>query len=144
MNLRPYIPGDEKKINPVEHTLSNHPDYQKRWDELVLPDWSWTRVADDGTVMGMGGIIPYDDSAYVWVMIDKVYIEREPSAVRGLEELDFMQKIVRFAESFKFGFLWTYIQDGFRKGEKLAKFLGFRRAERIDGCWLYRKDMSYG
>jgi len=137
--IRPYSSGDEKQIQSVEDTVLNCPGYEKEWARLVRPEWTWTCVDDNGDITGLGGMIPYEDSAYVWVMFDRRHLEQNLSLARRFEIIRFMEKIVRFAESFRLGCLWTYIVKGFTAGIKLAEFLGFTMQGEVGGSLLYRK-----
>jgi hypothetical protein len=138
MRIRQYIPGDEDRVELIEPVSAECMELAKK--HYLVPDWTWTRVTDDGEIMGLGGIVPCEDNAYVWLMINRKSIEAKPKIVRGFEELEFLQDVVRFAESFRFSYLWTAIFDGFCSGEKLARFLGFKRTERRGRTWIYRKE----
>lgn len=141
VDIRPYIEGDEFKIEPVEGAIPTHPKFKKKWDELVRPDLAWSSYDADGNIIGLGGIVPYKRDAYIWIILDKKAIERKPSIFRGIEELETLQKIVKFAESFRFSCIWTYVQDGYRLGHKLAAFLGFVNVGlKENNCWLYLKE----
>lgn len=142
IELKRYQPGDELKIDPVENTLRGHPQYTDRWQELVQPEFTWTRWNGD-QILGMGGLIPYEDSAYVWVLIDKDAVNSKPLIARGFEELEAMQKLVSFAESFQFDFIWTLVKDGFRLGHRLAIFLGFTKCQAEGSYWRYERRASW-
>lgn len=138
INIKPYEIGDEKFIDPVE-AVGSGPAYDERWAELVTPETAWTSFDSQGRIIGMGGIIPQGDSAYVWSQLDKKAIERKPMFCRGLEELETMKAIVKFAESFNFPYIWTLIQDDFVQGHKMIIHLGFKKAEREGNRWRYER-----
>ena len=131
--IRKYQIGDEQHIDPVE-TMA----WGKTCKDYVTPDNAWTREVN-GQILGIGGIVPVWDNFYVYVIINKKTVEAKPSYLRGFEELQTLQKIVKFAESFSPSYIWTYIRKDFRIGMKLAKFLGFKRIRLKQNCWLYRK-----
>jgi hypothetical protein len=135
IELKPYNPGDEKLIEPVENTLRNHPDYDKKWNELVLPECCWTGWEGD-ILLGMGGLIPYEDNAYVFLLVDK------RAAAMKLLRRGVLMSILRFGESFRFKYLWTYAQANFEQGCKLLEVLRFRRGEKIGNCWKYIKELK--
>ena len=141
IDIRPYQSGDELKIEPVEGNIPTHPKFKEKWAELVRPDLAWSSYDANGNIIGLGGIVPFKNDAYIWIMLDKTAIERKPSIIRGLEELESLQQIVKFAESFRFACIWSFVQDGFRLGHKLAAFLGFVNAGiKENNCYLYVKE----
>jgi len=129
MKFRRYEYGDEKGLDPVESTLTSHPEYQENWDRLVFPDWTWTGISE-GRIVGVGGIIPNAGRAFAWMMIDKGLDHRE--VIRAL------RMSIRLADSFGFA-LWTYVRDGFEAGHRFAKRFGLKRVELNEEsqCWLY-------
>jgi len=142
IDIRPYQSGDELKIEPVEDVLKGHPDFRKMWDRVILPEYTWTRYAGD-KILGLGGFIPYEDNAYVWIWIDKHIVNENPSIIRGIEAVETLEQIVKFAESFRFSYIWTYVKDGFRKGHKLAKFLGFEKICQVETYWRYERRSAW-
>lgn len=131
IELRQYVPGDEKLIEPVEDTLRTHPDYESEWNRLVRPEWTWTGWFGN-RLLGLGGIIPYEDNGYVWLMIDK-HTTQKFKLARAMKD------ILRFGESYGFKYLWSYVQTKFKDGCKLARFLGFERGEQVGNCYKYIK-----
>ena len=129
IELRQYVPGDEKLIEPVEDTLRSHPNYEDEWDRLVLPEYTWTGWMNDRLV-GLGGLIPYETDAYVWIQLDKNAPDKFAIA-RSLRD------IVRFGESFGFSLLWTFVQSKFKEGCRLIRFLGFEQGEQVGNCYKY-------
>ena len=130
MKFRRYKPGDEKGLDPVESTLMSNPDYQKNWDRLVFPKWTWTGTNGNGRILGVGGIIPCEGRAFAWMIVDKRTEQRE--VVRAL------RMSIPLAKSFGFT-LWTYVRDGFEAGHRFAQRFGLRKVElnKETGCWLY-------
>lgn len=142
IELKRYKTGDELKIDPVEGDVPISPEFKAKWKELILPQWTWTRW-DGNRIIGLGGLVPYGDNAFVWVMIDKSAVNSKPLIARGFEELEAMQKMVSFAESFRFKYIWTLVKDGFKLGHKMAKFLGFTKGEAKEDHWLYTKELKW-
>jgi len=129
--LRRYEYDDEKKIEPVEPILLSHPDRDRLWRSLVMPEFTWTGYQQD-RIVGVGGLIPSEfEDAYAWVIIDK--------NLKPLGLVKCMKLAIRLAESFRFPVLYTYIQNKFDRGCRLATFLGFERICEENGMWLYRK-----
>jgi hypothetical protein len=137
IELKQYKYGDELKIDPVEHTLRGQPGYDERWKELILPEWTWTAY-DGEKIVGVGGLIPYEIDAYAWVMLDREGMKRYRTI-----HIRTLRAGIRMAESYRFSRLWTYVQDGFDCGHRLAEFLGFIKGKQVDGCWLYSKELRW-
>jgi len=128
-----YESGDEKDIDPVEQTLSSHPDYQNTWNKIVHPSQTWTGIHQN-KIVGVGGILPEECHAVVWVLIDKSLLAKPILMFRTLKRgLEFVERLYQ-------GELRTYVQHGFKAACHLMTHLGFKPIGSEGNYWMYKKE----
>lgn len=102
IQVRSYQKGDEHLIEPVEEMsrlCRNHPDYQKKWDELVKPERTWTGLCD-GIVLALGGV---SSEGEVWVIVDKSATLHKIAIVRIVRQgFELVKNCNGFSELYSF------------------------------------------
>jgi len=113
-----------KIVDPVEVGI------QKR-DLSVFDRGIGVTVEDDGVVLGCGGVILHNDElGELWLKLS-----RGTKAITAMTGIYAGLKILR--NSFEGVTLFCRVKDGFDKGERLARRLGFKRDRLEDNYWIY-------
>ena len=129
MIIRSFEKDDWKKITePIETGAVDIDDNQL--DMLTSRGIAIT-VEDEMGVVGCGGTFFYDDcNAELWIRLAK-RVELKTMSI--VDSICAGIKILTSMPDVKF---YCRVRDGFRKGEKLAKWLGFKKIENhtvVDG-----------
>lgn len=79
---------------------------------------SMTAIRSDGTVVGMGGIVPQSTNrALVWALVSKL-------ATR-YDFIEITKEVRRVLDNSGFSRVEAIVKDGFENGHRWAKILGF-------------------
>ena len=88
-------------------------------------------VEDGGKTLGCGGVVLHDsDTGELWLKLSK---KAKPLAV--MTGIKASLKILR--QSFPGVAFMCRVKEGFEKGERLVKRLGFERDHLEDDYWIY-------
>ena len=134
--IRQYRTGDEENLVTVEDRLTEHPLYQKTWDEIIGTEWTWTGLSTDGQILAIGGLLPLkEDKAVIWLLVNKM-------AKKKTDILRVVKAGIRLLESYGFSTLYAHMKIGCEQGFRIVKYLGFNKVKLISAdYWLYERNV---
>ena len=126
MTLRIFNKSDWAKVpNPVEVNVGDDCDLG------VFDNGIGITLEDDGEIVGCGGVVLHNGTVgELWVRISR-------DAKPLLSYVAMKAAIKILVESYPDVEMKCRVLDGFDKGERLAKHLGFTRDHIDDNYWVY-------
>jgi hypothetical protein len=107
---------DRTKIEGIEMTES----VGAKFAWLIEGSMSMAAYEDD-IFIGCGGIAPIEDKWEIWVSLPKKTRVKPFTVARAVyDSFQIMRRSVKEE-------IISHVVDGFKKGEKMVKFLGFRK-----------------
>ncbi len=122
MNIRMYKDGDYEAIEDCIEPFGKVGYFEDIKDRGV-----YLTVEDNNKVIGCGGVVmTTDDEGVVWLTLSYDIAEKKLTLIRLLKE---GLKII--LESFNLKRITAKIQEGYEKGERMARWFGFRPTDEV-------------
>jgi hypothetical protein len=124
--ITPFKKSDWYEIKDAVEPLSDSvvEEAGPQWFDFAMNGVAVT-VRENGAVIACGGIGMYDDeTGGVWIKVSQIAAQKPIILIKGIS--DSLKIII---ESLGAIDIVAHVRDGFTKGERMARFFGFKKTD---------------